>query len=182
MYLDGALVASEIGSRRRLALSFDMVAWRAMAGEATLTPGLLVTDEALDLALSIFDQLFSRQRFVRRPVPRSSTIIRPEIYAINRDGSLSVMASSARGRKGAQRSYAVTALMLPRDHDADGALDTDAYQVTMMCECMDYRTRAHEHGGCCKHVAARLLLYLAQQGVGSLKHLRDALADHERAS
>src|SRR5262249_24822761 len=35
------------------------------------------------------------------------------------------------------------------------------------------------HAGMCKHVAARLLLFLAQQGVGFLKHLRDALDTHQ---
>lgn len=178
LYLDGALVASEIGSEQAARLELDMVAWCAMFGEATLVPDLPLTDEALDLALSIFEKLFLTPKVREKARTALETIIRPAIYTINRDGSLSVMASSTRGRKGAPRSYAITALTLPREHSTEAAPDKDTYQVTITCECMDYRTRAHEHGGCCKHVAARLLLYLAQQGVGYLKHLCDTLAAH----
>jgi hypothetical protein len=63
-------------------------------------------------------------------------------------------------------------------------VDDDAgasYQVTMACECRDFWVRPHVHGGICKHVAARLLLFLAQLGVAYLKHLRDALDTHERS-
>lgn len=179
LYLDGTLVASEIGSEQAAHLELDMVAWCTMFGEAALAPDLPLTDEALDLALSIFQKLFHTPKVHEKARTAMETIIRPAIYTINRDGSLSVMASSARGRKGAQRSYAITALRLPREHSTDGTPDEDTYQVTISCECMDYRTRAHEHGGCCKHVAARLLLYLAQQGVGYLKHLRDALVEND---
>lgn len=179
LYLDGALVVSEIGSEQAARLELDMVAWCAMFGEAALAPERPLTDEALDLALSIFEQLFLTPKVREKGRTAMETIIRPAIYTINRDGSLTVMASSARGRKGAQRSYAITALRLPREHGTEEPPDEDTYQVTITCECMDYRTRAHEHGGCCKHVAARLLLFLAQQGVGYLKHLRDALAAHD---
>ena len=49
LYLDGALVASEIGSETAARLELDMVAWCAMFGEATLAPDSPITDEALDL-------------------------------------------------------------------------------------------------------------------------------------
>lgn len=48
-------------------------------------------------------------------------------------------------------------------------------QVTMQCDCRDFWTRTQHHGGVCKHIAARLPLFLAQRGVAQLKHLRDAL-------
>jgi hypothetical protein len=177
LYLDGALVASEISSETAARLELDMVAWCAMFGEATLAPDAPISDEALELALSIFDLLFLTPKVREKARTAREMIIRPAIYTINRDGSLSVLASSTRGRSSARRSYAITTLTLPRDHDDHGTPDT--YQVTITCECMHYRTRAHEHGGCCKHVAARLLLYLAQQGVGALTHLQDALTEND---
>jgi hypothetical protein len=67
-----------------------------------------------------------------------------------------------------------------RDELADGV--EPSYQVRMECECRDFYVRAHEHAGVCKHVAARLLLFLAQLGVAYLKHLRDALDTCEPVS
>ena len=68
LYLEGALVASEIGSEQAARLELDMVAWCAMFGEAALVPDLPLTDEALDLALSIFQKLFHTPK-VRENVP-----------------------------------------------------------------------------------------------------------------
>src|SRR5262249_44071184 len=96
------------------------------------------------------------------------TIITPGIYTITAHGGLSILASSGKSKT----SYAVTARQTPLDETGS------SYAVTMTCECKDFYARAHEHGGVCKHVAARLLLSLAQQGVAFLKHLRDALDTH----
>jgi hypothetical protein len=83
-----------------------------------------------------------------------------------------VLASSGKGTA----SYSVKAQRTLRvEVEADAEPEPGAYAVTMACECRDFYARAHEHGGVCKHVAARMLLYLAQLGVGHLKHLRDAL-------
>ncbi|MBK9714816.1 MAG: hypothetical protein IPO81_26485 [Kouleothrix sp.] len=85
-----------------------------------------------------------------------------------------MLASSGRSK---QASYTVTAHRSFHDDAADSLIGS--YHVTMTCGCKDFYARAHEHGGVCKHVAAQLLLFLAQRGVAALKHLQDALDSEE---
>jgi len=177
LYLDGALVASEYTSQLAARMELDLAAWYALFGEAPLSPTTLITDEALGLALDVFSRLFTTEKVQEKGRVALENIIRAEIYTIKADGSLSVLASSGKGK---QTSYTVRAHTSPRD---EGGQDIQtAYQVTMECECKDFYTRAHLHGGVCKHVAARLLLFLAQLGVAYLKHLQDALDTYEAPS
>ena len=164
LYLDGELVASEIVSPLEAQTELDQIAWYALFGDAPLLPDAPIPDEALGLALSVFNRLFTAEKVQEKARLARDKIIKPGIYTITAAGDLSVMASSGRGKV----AYAVKTYKTQRD-------GVDAYTVTMECECKDFYARAHEHGGVCKHVAARLLLYLAQRGVGFLKHLRDAL-------
>lgn len=170
LYLNGALIASEYVSQTPAQLELDLAAWYALFGDAPLAPETLVTDEALGLALAVFNRLFTVLAVQEKARTALEQIIKAHIYTINADGSLSVVASSGRGR---QTSYTVTAYQTPGDPTS--ADSVASYQVTMTCTCRDFYVRAHAHGGICKHVAARLLLFLAQRGVGALKHLRDAL-------
>jgi hypothetical protein len=56
-----------------------------------------------------------------------------------------------------------------------------SYQVQPSgCTCKDVYVRAARHGGMCKHLALRVLLILAQMGVGKLRHLLDAMDEAER--
>ncbi len=165
LFLDGALVASEIVSRAEAQLELDQIAWYALFGEAPLAADALLTEEALGLSLAVFNRLFTTLKVQEKARIALQTIITPGIYTITTHGGLSVMASSGKGKT----SYAVTAQQTPLDETGT------SYAVTMGCECKDFYARAHEHGGVCKHVAARLLLFLAQHGVAFLKHLRDAL-------
>jgi hypothetical protein len=162
LYLDGALVASEIVSPIEAQLELDQIAYCALFGDTPLAPELPITDEALGLALAVFNRLFSVEKVQEKGRLARDKIIAAGMYTITSTGDLSVMASTGRGSV----AYAVTTAAAEED---------TRYTVTMACECRDFFARAHEHGGICKHVAARLLLSLAQRGVGLLKHLRDAL-------
>src|SRR5262245_40146280 len=169
LYLDDTLVASEYVSQTEALMELDLAAWYALFGETSLAPNIPISDEALGIALTVFHRLFAIIKVQEKARTALEKIIRAGIYTIQTDGSLSVLASSGRGKS----FYAVkarTALTGDRQEGAEN--DARAYQVTMECECRDFYTRAHEHGGVCKHVAARLLLFLAQLGVGHLKHLR----------
>jgi hypothetical protein len=169
-YLNGALVASGFTSHATAQTELDLVAWYAMFGDAPLSQDSPVTGEALDLALAVFDRCFLTPKVQEKARTAIEKIIGAGIATVQSDGSLSVLASSGKGR---QTAYRVTAHAPTVDEDgADGGT---AYRVTMSCECRDFWARQHEHGGVCKHVAARLLLFLAQRGVRYLKHLRDAL-------
>ena len=172
LYLDGTHIASGYASESEAQRELDLVAWYAVFGEATLSPAMPITDEALGLAMAVFNRWFSTLKIQEKARVALDQIIRAGIYTISTDGNLSVLASSSSGRAGARRAYAITALRTPADDDV---ANMDTYTVSMACECRDFWTRAHDHGGICKHVAARLLLFLAQRGVGYLKHLRDAL-------
>jgi hypothetical protein len=165
LFLDGVLVASEIVSPLEAQLELDLIAWYALFGEAVLAADALLTQEALGLALAVFNRLFTTLKVQEKARITLQTIITPGIYTITAHGGLSILASSGKGKT----AYAVTAQQTPIDET--GA----SYAVTMGCECKDFYARAHEHGGVCKHVAARLLLSLAQRGVAFLKHLRDKL-------
>jgi hypothetical protein len=170
LYLDGALVASEYISPVEALMELDLAAWYALFGEASLSPDMPITDEALALALTVFNRLFRAEKVQEKARMALEKIIRAAIYTIKADGSLSVLASSGRGK---QTSYIVKTRTSLRDDVVDGV--APSYQVTMECACRDFYVRAHDHGGICKHVTARLLLFLAQLGVAYLKHLRDAL-------
>ena len=174
LYLDGELVASGYLSEIAARMELDLAAWYALFGEAQLLSEIPITEEALDLALAVFNRLFTTEKIQEKGRLALEKIIRPEIYTIAVDGSLRVLASSGRGK---QASYTVTAHMSLRDDTACSPIGS--YHVTMTCGCKDFYARAHEHGGVCKHVAARLLLFLAQRGVAALKHLRDALGIEE---
>lgn len=174
LYLDGALVASGYLSEVAARMELDLGAWYALFGEAPLVPEIPIVDEALDLALAMFEHLFTTAKIREKAHLALEKIIRAEIYTIAADGSLRVLASSGRGK---QASYTVTAHATLHAEQADG--DLASYHVTMTCGCKDFYARTHEHGGVCKHVAARLLLFLAQRGVAALKHLRDALDSEE---
>jgi len=163
LFLDDTLLASGFRSELEARMELDLLAWYWLFGEAALSPDRPLSDEALGIALAVFNRLFTTIKVQEKARTALQTIIKPGIYTINADGSLSVMASSGKGKV----AYAVKAHTM--------LCDGKAYQVTMACECRDFYTRVHEHGGVCKHVAARLLLSLAQQGVGYLKHLRDLL-------
>ena len=174
LYLDGELVASGYDSEITAQMELDLAAWYALFGEAPLLPSTPIIEEALDLALVVFNQLFSTEKIQNKGRLALEKIIRAEIYTVAADGSLHVLASSGHGK---QASYTVTAHTSLHHDAADGMMR--AYHVTMACGCKDFYARAHEHGGVCKHVAARLLLFLAQRGVATLKYLRDVL-DRER--
>ena len=174
LYLDGELVASGYLSEVAARMELDLAAWCALFGEAQLLSEIPITEEALDLALAVFNRLFTTEKIREKGRLALEKIMRPEIYTIAVDGSLRVLASSGRGK---QASYTVTAHMSLRDDTACSPIGS--YHVTMTCGCKDFYARAHEHGGVCKHVAARLLLFLAQRGVAALKHLRDALGNEE---
>jgi hypothetical protein len=165
LYLDDELVASEIVSQLEAQMELDLIAWYALFGEAALAADALLTEEALGLALAVFNRLFTTLKVQEKARIALQTIITPGIYTVTTHGELSILASSGKGKT----AYAVTAQQTPIDETGT------SYAVTMACECKDFYARAHEHGGVCKHVAARLLLSLAQRGVAFLKHLRDAL-------
>ena len=150
VYLDDRLVASEYVALADARMELDFALWYALFGEATLRADALITDEALGLAMQVFNRLFSPEKIQEKARTAREKIIAAGIYAVQPDGTLSVLASSSRGK---QSSYAVTST----------------------CTCKDFFTHAHLRGGVCKHIAARMLLVLAQGGVGYLKHLRDAL-------
>ncbi len=170
VYLDGELIASEYASEAEALLELDLAAWHALFGDAALTPTALITDEAIGLAMQVFNRLFGSEKVQKKALDARDKILRPRIYTIHADGSLSVLATSGKG----QTSYAVT-VQPTTCSETDDASDAPRYRVTIACECRDFYTRAHAHGGICKHVAARMLLALAQRGAGALKHLRDAL-------
>ena len=174
LYLDGELVASGYPSEVAARMELDLAAWYALFGESPLLPDTPMTEEALDLALAVFNRLFTTEKIREKGRLALEKIIRAEIYTIAVDGSLRVLASSGRGK---QTSYTITAHTSIRDDAADSLIGS--YHVTMACGCKDFYARAHEHGGVCKHIAARLLLFLAQRGVAALKHLRDALDSEE---
>jgi hypothetical protein len=174
VYLDGQLVASDYASQTEAQMELDLVAWYGLFGDAPPSLDKPITDEALGFALAVFNRCFTVLTVQEKARTALHTIITPAIYTILADGGLSVLASSGRGKR---TSYTVTTRKTLRDAVNDDAEAT--YQVTMACECRDFWVRPHAHGGVCKHVAARLLLFLAQLGVAYLKHLRDALDTHE---
>jgi hypothetical protein len=172
VWINGELVASDYTSQPQALMELDLAAWYALFGDAPPSPNLPLTDEALGLAMQVFNRLFGAEKVQEKARTARDKIIKPGIYTINDDGSLSVLASSGKGKV----SYAVKAQRVLRvEVEAEAEPEPDGYAVTTACECRDFYARAHEHGGVCKHVAARMLLYLAQLGVGRLKHLRDAL-------
>jgi hypothetical protein len=172
VWINGDLVASDYTSQPQARMELDLAAWYALFDDAPPSPNLPLTDEALGLAMQVFNRLFGAEKVQEKARTARDKIIKPGIYTINDDGSLSVMASSGKGKV----SYAVKAQRVLRvEVEAEAEPEPDGYAVTTACECRDFYARAHEHGGVCKHVAARMLLYLAQLGVGRLKHLRDAL-------
>jgi hypothetical protein len=175
--LDGQLVASDYASQTEAQMELDLVAFSALFGDAPPSPDRPITDEALGLALAVFNRCFTVLTVQEKARTALNSIITPAIYTILADGSLSVLASSGRGKR---TSYTVTARKTPRDTVDDDA--AASYQVTMACECRDFWVRPHVHGGVCKHVAARLLLFLAQLGVAYLKHFRDAFDTHEHSA
>ena len=150
VYLDDRLVASEYVALADARMELDFAVWYALFGDATLHEHALITDEALGLAMQVFNRLFSAEKIQEKARTARDKIIAAGIYSIQSDGSLSVLASSSRGKQA-------------------------TYTVTSTCTCKDFFTHAHLRGGVCKHIAARMLLVLAQHGVGYLKHLRDAL-------
>jgi hypothetical protein len=150
VYLDDRLVASEYVALADARMELDFAVWYALFGDASLNEHALITDEAVGLAMQVFNRLFSAEKIQEKALTGRDKIIATGIFSIQPDGSLSVLASSSRGKQ-------VT------------------YTVTSSCTCRDFFTHAHRRGGVCKHIAARMLLILAQQGVGYLKHLRDAL-------
>jgi hypothetical protein len=152
LYLDGELVASGYVSEVAARMELDLAAWYALFGEARLLPDTPITDEALDLALAVFNRLFTTEKVQHKGRLTLEKIIRTEIYTIAIDGSLRVLASSGRGK---QSSYTVTAHTSLPDDAADNMMGS--YHVTMACAYKDFYARAHEHGGVCKHVADRLL-------------------------
>lgn len=174
-YLEHQLVASGLESQCAAQMELDLIAFHAMFGESLLDPHGIVTDEAIDLALAIVRLLFVadavRQRAERAVREIIRTMSDVPIYSIEPDGSLHVLASCV--RKGQPRSYQITTMVLPRSAEDDHL--PERYRIREACDCLDFQTHTHAHGGVCKHVAARLMLFLAQQGVGALKHVRDAL-------
>ncbi len=150
VYLDDRLVASEYVALADARMELDFAVWYALFGDATLHEHALITDEALGLAMQVFNRLFSAEKIQEKARTARDKIIAAGIFSVQSDGSLSVLASSSRGKQA-------------------------TYTVTSTCTCKDFFTHAHLRGGVCKHIAARMLLVLAQQGVGYLKHLRDAL-------
>ena len=168
LYLDDELVASGYLSEVAARMELDLAAWYALFGEAPLVPDTPMTEETLHLAFAVFNRLFTTEKIQEKGRLALETIIRAEIYTIAADGSLHVLASSGRGK---QSSYTVTAYT----SQSDDAAGSGSSQVSMACGCKDFYARAHEHGGVCKHVAARLLLFLAQRGVAALHQIRDAL-------
>jgi hypothetical protein len=173
IYLDDTLIASDYASLAEAQMELDLVAFSTLFGEAPLAPDIPITDEVLDLALRVFERCFSTPIVQEKARTAMGAILAPHIYSILPDGSLSVLASSGRTKRSCYTVSAHTALAASAD-DA-----TPPYLVSMTCECRDFYVRAHAHGGVCKHVAARLLLFLAQQGVAFLKHLCDALDTHD---
>jgi hypothetical protein len=131
-------------------MELDFALWYDLFGDTTLKRDALLTDEALGLALQVFNRLFSAEKIQQKALTAREKIIAGGIYTIQSDGSLSVLASSSRGKQ-------------------------SAYTVSTTCTCKDFFTHAHQRGGVCKHIAARMLLVLSQHGVGYLLHLRDAL-------
>jgi hypothetical protein len=150
VYLDDRLVASEYVALADARMELDFAVWYALFGDTTLNPSALITDEALGLAMQVFNRLFNAEKIQEKARTARDNIIAAGIFSIQSDGSLSVLASSGRGKQA-------------------------TYTVTSTCTCKDFFTHAHLRGGVCKHIAARMLLMLAQQGVGYLRHLRDAL-------
>ena len=59
LYLDGTPIASGYASASEAQRELDLVAWYAVFGEATLSPDLPITDEALGLAIAVFNRWFS---------------------------------------------------------------------------------------------------------------------------
>jgi hypothetical protein len=153
VYLDDRLVASEYVALADARMELDFAVWYALFGDTTLNPSALITDEALGLAMQVFNRLFSAEKIQEKVRTARDKIITAGIFSIQSDGSLSVLASSSRGKQA-------------------------TYTVTSTCTCKDFFTHAHLRGGVCKHIAARMLLVLSQHGVGYLKHLRDALDAH----
>jgi hypothetical protein len=150
VYLDDRLVASEYVALADAQMELDFAIWYTLFGDASLNEHALITDEAIGLAIQVFNRLFSAEKIQEKARTARDKIIAAGIYSVQSDGSLSVLASSSRGKQA-------------------------TYTVTSMCTCKDFFTHAHLRGGVCKHIAARMLLVLSQHGVGYLKHLRDAL-------
>jgi hypothetical protein len=150
VYLDDRLVASEYVALADARMELDFAVWYALFGDTTLNEHGLITDEAIGLAMQVFNRLFSAEKIQEKARTAREKILAAGIYSVQSDGSLSVLASSSRGKQA-------------------------TYTVTSTCTCKDFFTHAHLRGGVCKHIAARMLLVLSQHGVGYLKHLRDAL-------
>jgi hypothetical protein len=176
IYLNRQLVASGYTSELTAQLELDVIAFSAMFGTLHLDPRGAVTDQAVDLAIQLMWQAFQADA-VRLRIGRArreiiqTTSVTP-IYTIQPDGSLRVCASHP--RNGQPHAYHVSTTILPRS--ADNHLLPERCRIREACDCPDFAQRMHQHGGICKHVAAKLILFLAQQGIDALKHLSEALA------
>jgi hypothetical protein len=176
IYLNRQLVASSYPSELAAQLELDVIAFYAMFGTLHLDPRGAVTDQAVDLAMQFMWQLFQadavrlRIERARREIIQTTSVM--PIYTIQPDGSLRVRASHP--RSGQPHVYHVSTTILP--HTADNYLLPERCRIREACDCPDFAQRMQQHAGICKHVAAKLILFLAQQGAEALKHLNDALA------
>jgi hypothetical protein len=175
IYLNRQLVASGYTSELAAQLELDVIAFYAMFGTLHLDPHGIVTDQAVDLAMQLMWQLFQadavrlRIERARREIIQTSTVM--PIYTIQSDGSLRVCASHP--RNGQPHAYHVATTILP--HNADNHLLPERCRIREACACPDFAQRMQQHAGICKHVAAKLILFLAQQGTHALRHLSETL-------
>jgi hypothetical protein len=176
IYLNRQLVASGYPSERAAQLELDVIAFSAMFGTLHLDPRGAVADQAVDLAMQLMWQLFQadavrlRIERARREIIQTTSVM--PVYAIQPDGSLHVRASHP--RSGQPYAYHVATTILP--HSPDNHLLPERYRIREACDCPDFAQRMQQHAGICKHVAAKLILFLAQQGIDALRHLSERLA------
>lgn len=160
IYLDRHLVASGFDTEREANLELEQVRFHAMFGEALPLPGRVVTGEALSLAHAIFRLLFSTPEVQERADRALRDILSrdPPPYTVLPDGTLRVLASTARRGPSSYTIATASASVSGGDTDADLP---DSYRVRESCTCPDFRTRADAHGSLCKHIAAKRILFLA---------------------
>jgi len=177
IYLNRQLVASGYTSERAAQLQLDLIAFHAMFGVVQLDPRGTVTDQAVDLALQLMRRLFQadpvrlRMERARREIIRTMGTI--PLYTIQPDGSLRVRASHP--RCGQPHVYQVSTIILPSS--AENYHLPERCRLREACDCPDFAQRVQQHAGICKHVAAKLILFLAQQGTDALKYLSNTLAE-----
>ncbi|MBK9714815.1 MAG: hypothetical protein IPO81_26480 [Kouleothrix sp.] len=80
LYLDGELVASGYPSEVAARMELDLAAWYALFGEAPLVSDIPITKEALDLALAVFNRLFTTEKIQAKGRLALEKIIRAEIH------------------------------------------------------------------------------------------------------